>query len=261
MRVGVSTACLYPLETEKSLKLLLDLGINKFEIFLNSISELSENFINELKITLCTKNGVVSSVHPFTSSFEPFLLFSDYYRRFEDGIEFYKQYFSIAKLLGAKIVVLHGDNSKFNNCITDNEYFNRFMKISECAEEYNIILAQENVNGFRSESIEFINKMNNYTGNKAKYVLDIKQAIRAKQDPYIMCEAMSCGLVHFHINDYREEQDCLLPGFGNIDYSKIKKILDSCSYKGDIIIEVYRNSYSDLFDIKKSYDYTKCIFF
>ena len=33
MKTGVSTACLYPLEPERSLDLLLQLGYRRFEVF------------------------------------------------------------------------------------------------------------------------------------------------------------------------------------------------------------------------------------
>ena len=38
--IGISTACLYPLETENALDRLLQLGFRRFEVFLNSFSEL-----------------------------------------------------------------------------------------------------------------------------------------------------------------------------------------------------------------------------
>ena len=35
MQTGVSTACLYPMETERSLELLLRMGYRRFEVFFN----------------------------------------------------------------------------------------------------------------------------------------------------------------------------------------------------------------------------------
>ncbi len=41
MKTGVSTACRYPLEPERSLDLLLQLGYRRFEVFPNCMEELS----------------------------------------------------------------------------------------------------------------------------------------------------------------------------------------------------------------------------
>ena len=47
--IGVSTACLYPLETEKAFEYLAKNGIKNTEIFFNTDSELTPSFVSELK--------------------------------------------------------------------------------------------------------------------------------------------------------------------------------------------------------------------
>ena len=49
MRVGASTACFFPLETEKALANVLDLGFATAEIFFNTSSELEDSFVRNLK--------------------------------------------------------------------------------------------------------------------------------------------------------------------------------------------------------------------
>ena len=49
MKTGVSTACLYPLEPERSLDLLLQLGYRRFEVFPNCMEELSPAYLRDLK--------------------------------------------------------------------------------------------------------------------------------------------------------------------------------------------------------------------
>ena len=111
MNIGISTACLYPMYTEKALETLLGQGFRLFEIFFNTLSELEPEFVSHLGKMLEQKGAVLKSIHPFTSGFESYLLFSNYERRFEDGIKFYNRYFETAARLGAKILVLHGDRS------------------------------------------------------------------------------------------------------------------------------------------------------
>ena len=50
MEIGASTACFYPIETEKALKKVCDLGFKTTEVFVNSPCELEDNFVKELKL-------------------------------------------------------------------------------------------------------------------------------------------------------------------------------------------------------------------
>ena len=70
MRAGISTACLYPMETEKALKTVLDLGFKKLEIFINAYSEMNYNFIKSLKNMADEYGAKIISIHPFSSVFE-----------------------------------------------------------------------------------------------------------------------------------------------------------------------------------------------
>ena len=60
MKIGASTACFYPLETEKALKKVTDLGFEKAEVFVNAPCEYEEKFVNEL--CAITKDSPVFSV-------------------------------------------------------------------------------------------------------------------------------------------------------------------------------------------------------
>ena len=108
MRPGISTACLYPMEIERSLDLLLSMDFKLYEFFLNTWSELTPSFLRLLRNRLESEGAQVKSIHPFTSAIEGMLFFSEYLRRMEDALEFYKTYFEAAGMLGAKILVLHG---------------------------------------------------------------------------------------------------------------------------------------------------------
>ena len=63
MRIGASTACFFPLLTEKALDNVLNLGFEQAEIFFNTSSELEDAFVKELKqnadimiLLICTKS-------------------------------------------------------------------------------------------------------------------------------------------------------------------------------------------------------------
>ena len=91
--IGVSTACLYPLETEKAFEYLAKNGIKNTEIFFNTDSELTPSFVSELK-HIALANGVrVYSVHPFMSTSDYYYLFCEYPRRQADALDKYRRFF------------------------------------------------------------------------------------------------------------------------------------------------------------------------
>lgn len=97
IQIGASTACFYPLETERALKRVGELGFSTAEVFFNSFSELRGPLLK----AICREQEAckiqVVSVHPFSSGTEPFFLFSAYERRFHDTLEYYKRYFDAGK--------------------------------------------------------------------------------------------------------------------------------------------------------------------
>lgn len=250
MRSGISTACLYPMELEKALPILISMNFNLFEIFINTFSEMKSDYLDELKKIADDSGSTVKSIHPFTSGFESFLLFSDYERRFQDGLDFYKRYFQTANHLGAEILVLHGQRSEKRGQTAEESYFEHYARLFELGKTFGVTVAQENVNLFRSEDPAFIRRMREYLKTQCAFVLDIKQAVRAGKNPFEMCSAMGERLVHVHINDNSPAADCLLPGSGSMNYPALKQMLDGFGYAGDFIIEVYRRSFGKLEELK-----------
>ncbi|MEE1011251.1 MAG: sugar phosphate isomerase/epimerase [Acutalibacteraceae bacterium] len=253
MAIGISTSCLYPLETEISFDMLGKMGVKTCEIFLNSYGETSTDFAKEL---LKTKNeyGIhVASVHPFSSFSETHMLFSEYKRRFYDGIDFYKRCSETAAVLGAKVLVIHG--SKFPAKISNNEYFERFGKLVEAGKEYGITVCQENVHAHFSESPEFLKNMRTYLGDNFRMVFDVKQAVRSGYEPLAFADEFKNEIVHIHLSDHISGKDCMPPGTGSFDFGKLFDIMKSADYKGDYVIELYRSNYGQPDELAKALAY------
>ena len=70
MRTGISTACLYPLELERSFQTLLSLDFRLFEVFLNTFSEFTLDYLRQLRNVADAYGAEIKSVHPFTSGYE-----------------------------------------------------------------------------------------------------------------------------------------------------------------------------------------------
>ena len=160
IQIGASTACFYPLETERALKRVGELGFSTAEVFFNSFSELRGPLLK----AICREQEAckiqVVSVHPFSSGTEPFFLFSAYERRFYDTLEYYKRYFDAANALGAHLLVMHG--LKPGASIEEPEYFERFGALVQLGRAQGIMVAQENVVQFSSQSPVFLARVFRY---------------------------------------------------------------------------------------------------
>ncbi|MGI6260610.1 MAG: sugar phosphate isomerase/epimerase family protein [Acutalibacteraceae bacterium] len=256
IQIGVSTACLYPEKTEQALTELLRQGFRQFEFFFNSAGELRTEYLREIEkqMTCCGARAV--SVHPFSSGIESTLFFSAYERRFSDSVELYKPYFEAAAQIAAPVLVLHGDKAQ---AVSEQESFERFARLAEEAMRFGVTLAQENVRSRRSASPEVIARMRTFLGDRAAFVLDLKQAALAGEDPLIMCRAMGGGLRHLHLNDFSAQNACLLPGQGNMDYRALFRQLQEQNFAGTAVIEVYRENFGQREELCRSKEWLESL--
>ena len=158
MDIGVSTACLYPLETEKALYELAKREVKNVEIFINSVDELEGQVLVELRRTIGEYGISVKSMHPFSSPMETLFLFGDYPRRTEYLIDIYKRYFEVMEELGAKVFVLHG--AILSSKVPDGRYMERYLRLYRIAKQFGVTVAQENICYCKSSSVKFISTAN-----------------------------------------------------------------------------------------------------
>lgn len=252
MNIGASTSCFYPLETELALQRIIDLGYKKTEIFFNTVSELKPEFVKGLK-KQADDNGVeVLSVHPFSSNLENNCIFGEYERRYDDFIGMYCDTCSAAAMLGAKVVVIHGAYAKLKRPLPVEHYFEHFQRLVDIGKQEGVMVCQENVVRFRSESLEFLKQMRNELGDDFKMVLDVKQAVRAGYNPLEIANEMKDSIVHLHLSDNNGVNDCLPPGRGNFDFKALFDIVEPKS----AVIELYSLG----LDIEKELEFSKKYF-
>lgn len=254
MEIGASSACFYPLETERSFLHIAELGFNHCEIFFNAFSELRPSFIKELKTVKDAYGINVVSLHPYGSFGEGYAFFSAYKRRFDDGIEDYKRYFDAAGALGAKYIVMHGAARLYD--IDMKLYAERFGQLNEVARSFGCTVAHENVVNFLSATPDFSAFMKSQLGDSYKMVLDVKQARRAGVKPEEFIDIMGNNIVHVHLSDYNDEMDCISPcEEGLFDFGKLFSDLHKAGYSGKYIIELYSDGYQRKREITKSARY------
>ncbi len=252
MNLGVSTASLYPLETELALEEIGKAGVKITEIFFNAESELKPAFIDILSEIKDEYQIKIASIHPTYSLAESFLMFSEYERRFWEGIDKFKRYSEIAAQLGAKYIILHG--GKNNGLTSDEEYCQRYMLLNEATLKNGVTVLQENVSNFRAGDREFLRSMCNILSDDAQFCFDIKQAIRSGYDPMDLATEFLPHIKHCHISDHSLGSDCLLPLNGGFEFDKFFKFMNTNNYNGSYIIEVYKSAYKNYGEIFNSYN-------
>ncbi len=243
MKIGISTSCLYPMYTEQSFELIAQNGVGLTEIFFNANCELQPPFIKELRDIKDRYGITVSSVHPTMSLAESFMLFSNYDRRFYEGIEMYKRYGEIAAELDAKYVIMHG--GKPNGTMDDYGYFDRFAQVAEVVRQNGAMLLQENVVLFRAGNLATLRNMSEYLGDNVNFCLDVKQSLRGGYSPYDVLKLLGSKIKHLHISDSNDANDCMLPLNGNFDFKDFFNAAKENGYTGDAVIELYRNAFGE----------------
>lgn len=240
MRAGVSTSCLFPMLLEEALDHLLAMGIRTVEIFLNTESERVPAFARLLREKADAAGARIVSVHPYSSEYEGIRFFTKYPRRFADSVEDYRRYFEFCNIVGAEILVFHG----LRDFIPAERslYFERFDSLMRAGREYGVEVCQENVARFHAGRFDFLAEMIRAIPDVG-LVIDLKQAVRAGEDPVAMLELAGKNLRHVHASDHDDAHDCLAPGAGTFDFARMARSLEKIGYRGRVIVELYRSNY------------------
>ena len=263
MNIGISTACFYPMETEKALSVLAENGVKTIEIFFNADCELDGDIYNEIVRTVKENGMTVLSVHPYTSAIETMSLFGDYPRRLTAILDVYNRYFEIMNMLGAKIFVLHGAlKSAHFLKLPDGEklYLERYSMLYELGKKQGITVAQENVSYCKGGDPEFLRKMRSQLGSECAFVLDVKHALHSGSDMFEVMDIMGDRFVHCHLSDNTPDHDCVPVGKGRLDFGRFAEQLKSRNYGGGIILELYSNGFTNISQLKESVEYMRGYF-
>lgn len=253
MRIGASTSNLYPTLTEDALSALLSMDFRAVEVFLNTPSEATPAFARGLRKQASAAGAAIVSVHSHCSLAEPFGLFSRYERRFLDYLEIYRGLFAAAAEMGAKFLVLHGDRAE-NPTLSPEEFAARYVMLYDAGQEHGVTLLQENVVRYRAQSPDFVRQMRALLGEKAQFVLDLKQCRRAGVSAEAMIEAMGDAIRHVHASDADATHDCLMPGVGTVDFDAIFRQLRTVGFDGDVMLELYRHNFGDEQELRQGHD-------
>lgn len=257
MNFGISTASFYPILPEKAIELLYKNGVANIEIFFNTFSEVEKGYLTELRKAIDNYGQKVLAVHPFTCAFEPFMLFTEYERRFNDAIEAHKYYFNAMNLLDAKIFIFHGDRCQ--STLSDEKYYERFATLRDVGKQFGITVAQENVERCKSGSLNFLVNMVKFLDGDVSIVFDNKQAVRSGVSHKDFINALGNNIIHLHLSDNNEKCDCLGIGNGTFDIKSMLQHISKFNSNCNVIIELYSNLLDGIDDIFLSFEFLTSI--
>ena len=254
MRCGISTACLYPLDTLEALRQVAALGAPVAEIFINSTGELAPPQVAGFGAVAHAAGMDIVSVHPYESPLENIWFATPYHPRVQDGIRVYSAYFAACRALGARFFVLHGMNM-MNNGLSLEEYADHLVELIDAGRDYGVQICLENVAYCKLGAPENVRWMKERLGERASFVLDIKQMLRYGAGQAAMLAAMEGHIAHVHISDSSPGMDCLAPGRGEFDFLALLRELRTQGYQGDLVIELYRDGYGRPEELKTAMEY------
>jgi len=246
---------MYPMILEEVVRGYAEGGARSLELFVNTDCELEEGYVRRLRGMLDEYGAECCAVHPYTCGMETMMFFSPYERRVDDMLRYYGKYFRAMRVLGAEIFVFHGARAEARQYmnLTDSLYIERYARVAELGREFGIKVAQENVRGYMSRSLDFLCKMKEALGNHAHFVIDTKQALRAEESPRDMVSALGKSVAHVHISDSGAQGDCLPLGQGDADIPAFLNLLRDNSFSGHVILELYRENFDTLEGLVANY--------
>jgi sugar phosphate isomerase/epimerase len=249
IKVGLSTASVYPLRTEAAFEYAAELGYDGVELMV--WAETVSQDVGEIAKLSRRYNVPVLSVHA------PCLLIS---QRVWGANPIPKLTRSVqaAERLGAQTVVVH---PPFR---WQRRYADGFSEqVAELESRSDVLVAVENMFPFRTDrffgsgdpSIERMRKRGGrpgvgisafapsydpLDGNHAHYTLDLSHTATAGTDALEMAERMGSGLVHLHLCDGNgaSTDEHLVPGRGTQPTVEVCQMLAASDFTGHVILEV-----------------------
>lgn len=261
--IGISTASFFDrVMLEDAPQLLCQWGVTEAEYFLNCRGEYAPAFL-DLLVKRTQDNGIrVTSVHPMSLMFEP-QLFSPHPRQFQEACAEYEQVLAAGERLGADHYVMHGAPTLAG--VTKNLQIERLAKVFDLlcdrAADHGLQLTLENVSWCIFQTPSFAAALEQQMQRDTlRYTLDVKQAIRAGQDPLAFAKALGKKILAVHAVDcdmHGAKPRFCLPPQGGYDFHTLLQALTENGFDGVVLLEAYSDMYQTLDELKNAFEALK----
>lgn len=263
----MSTACFFMREdTEDAMVQIARLGVRNCEIFLSGYSEYKEQYFSKITDILKGEGMRCSAVHALSLQFEP-QLFSMHKRQRRDALDIYNRILDGAMGLGAECYTMHGHFMLKTGAGIKNyeRTASHLIELAELAKQRGISLALENVHYCMYNRVGLAAKLEPYLqGSSLGYTLDIKQAVRAEEDPYDYLDEMGERLANVHIcgiDGSGAEGVTCMPESSGFDFERLGRQLRAMNYGGPVTLEVYPSDFDNIEELKTSIQFMESVFY
>lgn len=250
-KYAFSTAALYPLDSEESLKLISKAGFKFAELMPQCFSDLTDEFASR---ALNTDVKVVSIHYPL-AMFS--LLYTSHPGMIQDGEKFNRDLINLGHKLGTEVIVIHphipADPRHYE--ILEKPIIKNIIDLADMCSEKGITLAMENSpkgdGGTAKGLLDYIDSLGKHPAIEP--MVDTTEACEAFQDPSEFIRTVKP--VHLHLSDYKGERKHLPAGEGDIKWKEIKDAL--YGYEGYYVLEPSYRYYLENTEkkLKEAYDF------
>jgi sugar phosphate isomerase/epimerase len=211
---------------------------------------LDSNKISEIQNILSQNNLQISNLNAFTlfalgDTYHPSWIEIDEDKR-QARIDHTIACIELASTLGAKsISVEPGGPLAISHNLTRPKALKLFKEAIEqvlpAAEKKKINVLVEPEPGLLLEtSTEFLEFIKNFDSQFLKLNFDIGHFYCVNEDPSELILKLRDYIGHFHMADIKDRiHNHLIPGLGNIDFSRVFKSIQEISYGGFVTVELY----------------------
>ena len=247
MKTGISTATFFlRQELEQAFVTIKELGAECVDVFYNTFYEYRPEFSEKLDT-----NGIeVCSVHVNTHHIEH-SLFNPSRRVRGDAYYWLDQVMRSAQELGCKAYSFHG---KVGTKDSVDELADNLRAAVEFCARYGVNLCLENVAWSIYHKPKIFSQLKESIPQLTG-VFDIKQARRSGYPYKEYIEDMKGAISHVHLSDVDRDGKMCLPGKGTYNFKEILTRLKDAGFDGNILIEAYKDDYSDISELKTSLEY------
>ena len=260
MEIGISTASLFGrLYNEDAVTAIDELDARVCEVFLETYSEYTEEYANLLN-SRKSENLKVHSIHTLNTHFEP-QLFSPCERTKKDAVEIFENCLRAGKVLNAGYYTLHG-KAKLKKSTVFNDYKQigeDMHYLTQITARYGIKLCLENVEWAYYGKPGFFTKIKDYAPDLCT-CLDVKQARESGFNYTDYLEEMGDRIKTVHLSDVDEFGKTALPTEkGLFNFEELFKRLKDNGFNGNCVIEIYKENFKDIKDLKYALEYLRNI--
>jgi len=240
IRLGVSTAPLFPRPLEEIFRILEEQPVREIEIMPQSPAECGPDFAREL-LGHGKGDFRFCSIH-FPLILHPFL-YNPYPSAREYGRELCRGLAALAARLQSRVLVVHAPPKKMGTSPFIEVAAENIAYLCDLCAPSGIRVGLENSPNSPAETPHQMQEWAARIGRpNLGYVLDITHAHQSNLDPLDFIQALP-SLMHLHVSDYHPQNGPHQPvGQGKVNWQRLAEALHRSDFEGHVILELATNT-------------------